>query len=29
MSLVSTNKVDATKYELEIKIYAEGFEKAA
>ena len=28
MSLVSTNKIDATKYELEIKIDAEGFEKA-
>ena len=28
MSLVSTNKIDATKYELEIQIDAEGFEKA-
>lgn len=28
MSLVSTNKIDATKYELEIKVDAEGFEKA-
>lgn len=28
MSLVSTNKIDATKYELEIKIDAESFEKA-
>lgn len=28
MSLVSTNKIDATKYELEIKIDADGFEKA-
>ena len=28
MGLVSTNKIDATKYELEIKIDAEGFEKA-
>lgn len=28
MSLVSTNKIDATKYELEIKIDAEDFEKA-
>lgn len=28
MSLVSTNKIDATKYELEIKIDADSFEKA-
>lgn len=28
MSLVSTNKIDATKYELEIKVDAEAFEKA-
>lgn len=28
MSLVSTNKIDATKYELEIKVDAAGFEKA-
>lgn len=28
MSLVSTNKIDATKYELEIKVDGEGFEKA-
>lgn len=28
MSLVSTNKIDATKYELEIKVDAEAFEKS-
>lgn len=28
MSLVSTNKIDATKYELEIKVDADSFEKA-
>ena len=28
MSLVSTNKIDATKYELIINVDAEGFEKA-
>lgn len=28
MSLVSTNKIDATKYELEVKVDAEAFEKA-
>ena len=28
MGLVSTNKIDATKYELIINVDAEGFEKA-